>query len=118
MLRGLRIINIGGQKRPIKFGVNFTALFMEQRGCDIEGLNKALLSLVQKTNNPADIRDIFYNALRAGALSKGLEVDFNEYSVGDWLDELKPEDVKTMHEALAESLPKENKSDNNDKKKV
>lgn len=110
-IQGLAEINIGGKMRPMKFGTNATAILCEKRGCmlkDIIGMFSP-----EKINNQeitgGEIRDLIWSGLVAGAKSKNIDVDFNEFNVGDWIDQLDADELKKAFDVILESSPVEKK---------
>lgn len=106
------LINIGGQERPIKFGTNATAKFCELENLDLTGYGLALFQLSKGTLSGTTLRSLVYAGLYAACKSEKLDVDFDVYDVGDWLDTVDEGEAKKVFEALMLSLPK------NEKKKV
>lgn len=86
-LAGTHYFEIGGKKRPARFNTtNQTGKF-----CDIRkiGLPEYADYMSEKgLQNPTVIRDFLFSALFAGAISEKQPVDFDEYTVGDWIDQL------------------------------
>lgn len=77
-------IDIGGKKRLIKFGTNATAEYCDKRNV---GLSE-YFNLTFDKIKPGELRDIIWSGLVAGARSEGKDVDFDEFNVGDWIDEM------------------------------
>ena len=98
-LAGTHYIELGGQKRPLRFGTNQTAVF-----CGIRKIGLSEYATIMSENglsDPANIRDLLYSALFAGAKSEKLPVDFDEYQVGDWMDAA---DQAVLMEQLSEAI--------------
>ena len=83
-LAGTHYIEIGGAKRPLRFGTNQTAKFCEIRKIGLSEYGELMGNggLEDLTN----IRDLLFSALFAGAKAERLPVEFDEYQVGDWMD--------------------------------
>tara|TARA_B100001057_G_C22216973_1_gene706773 strand:- start:188 stop:514 length:327 start_codon:yes stop_codon:yes gene_type:complete len=88
-------IAIGGKKRLFKFGINQLALYTE----------KHKISLSEAEMSVAQIRDLFWSALVCGAKKKKQEVDFDEWDVGEWIDDMDQADFETVIEAMNQSFP-------------
>ena len=84
---------INGKTVGFKFGTNAFSLFCEMHGLEMHEMDKALGGI-------AGVRDLIYCAARAAALSAGREVWFNEYVIGDWLDEAPQEDYDDILKAM------------------
>lgn len=103
---GLQRIEIGGKSRPIKFGTNQTSILCELRKYTLKELNE-----VYGPNNwnvdkisAKDIRDLLYSGLYAGSLSSKEHIDFNEFDVGDWMDEAEQTEIQKAMKLYVESL--------------
>ena len=104
-MRGLVEIEIGGQKRPLKFGTNASAILGQELGLSYEALQQRFGGDGLKDVSLMDMRAFIWAALVAGHQSKRIEVDFDITDVGDWLDET---DIKTLDAAFKanqENLP-------------
>lgn len=106
-------IQLGGKKRPLKFGTNAGAILCQLRGINLKQVQE-LIDPEKMKNYDIDgteIRDTIYSALVAAARSANLEVDFNESNVGDWLDEIidQPELMMKMLTVMAGGSPKAEK---------
>lgn len=89
-------VPIGGKVRLLKFGINQLAIFTEK--------NK--ISLGEVEMSIAQIRDLFWSALVCGAKKKKETVDFDEWDVGEWIDEMEESDFNKVLEAMNNSMPK------------
>lgn len=98
--RGEVEVNIGGRVRLIKFGTNSLALFSQKTGKDLSEIDAGLMS----------IRDLIWSGLVAGAKKRKEEADFDEWEVGDWLDDMDQSEFDKISEAITNSMPKENES--------
>lgn len=101
-------INIGGKKRPFKFGTNATSIFCKEMGITLAQFNGLFSSdkLTKQEINGEEIVLLIYSGLLAGCYSAGLEPDFNRWNVGDWMDEMKPEDLEVIFKQMANNGPK------------
>ena len=99
-------INIGKKERPIKFGTNATAKFCELENLDLSGYALALFQVSKGTISGTCLRNLIYAGLYAACKSDKLDVDFDVYDVGDWMDTLDEENANKIFNALAASLPK------------
>lgn len=112
-------IHIGGKKRPIKFGTNATAIYCKLHGISLNDYNEKVAKKFENGNLGLDeLRDLIYSALAAASYSKGEEPDFNNWTVGDWLDEVTSEQMEKISQALVDSMPQGNEGANGKKKPV
>ena len=97
--RGYITIKIGGKNRTLHFSMNFWANFTE-------GLNIPLDKIGEVFNDGlsiSDIRLLIYSALLAYDQENGNDIDYNEFSVGAWLEEVTAENINEMIEALTQT---------------
>jgi hypothetical protein len=96
---GTTIIKIGGMDRPVKFGTNQTAIYCDLRGKTLAEYQHELTDL----SNVGVIRDLIYSALFAGCKADKIDIDFDNFDVGEWIDELKPDDMAKIFDSMAKS---------------
>lgn len=102
---------INGKDVGFKFGTNAFALVSEMRGVELDELDKVLGSV-------SGIRDLIYCAAKAHLLAKGEDVYFNEFTVGDWLDDMAQKDYEDIIGALDHTKVLGNKLTPDEEKKV
>lgn len=105
-------INVGGERRPIKFGTNATALFCKEHKISLKEIG-GFLSEGEMTIEK--YRDLLWASLTAGAQSAGKDFPFTKYQVGDWIDDMADEDNSTF---LNEMNGLVNSQSNGSKKKA
>jgi len=98
ILRGEVEVSIGGKPRLVKFGLNQMAIYTER--------NKLELSDVTGFNIK-QVRDLVWSGLVAGARKRGDVIDFDEWQVGDWIEEMNQEEFDKIMEAFQNSIPGE-----------
>ena len=97
--RGYYTLELGGKNRTLHFSMNFWANFTE-------GLNIPLDKIGEVFNDGlsiSDIRLLIYSALLAYAQENGNDIDYNEFSVGAWLEEVTAENINEMIEPLTQT---------------
>ena len=97
--RGILELEIGGRTRELKFSMNFWAMFTDDLGIQLHELG----TVFDKGFALKDIIKIVYFGLKAADLPKGNEIDYNEYTVGDWMDEFSADHLKDIVEAMGNS---------------
>lgn len=104
-LKGFTTINIGGKKRPFKFGTNATALYCNMKDCSIGEFQKQISheKLKNMDIKGDEVRDLLWAGLVAGCKSEKTEVEFDEYDVGDWIDEMPQEELNKAFSVLSAS---------------
>jgi len=96
ILRGEIEVSIGGKPRLVKFGTNQLAIFTQMHRVDLSEADFGMHHL----------RDLIYSALVAGAKKQKETVDFDEWEVGEWIDELPDEELQKIIDSFTNSLPK------------
>lgn len=96
ILRGEVEVSIGGKPRLLKFGTNQLAIFTQMHKVDLSEADFGMHHL----------RDLIYSALVAGAKKQKQDVDFDEWEVGEWIDDLPDEDLQKIVDSFTNSLPK------------
>ncbi len=91
-------LKIGGKRRLLKFGTNQTAIYCDKYDLSLVGYTESLSNDKVK---PGNLRDLIWSALVAGAQYKGQEVDFDEFKVGDWIDDLSQSDLDSVFNVLS-----------------
>lgn len=109
---GATIISIGGQERPLKFGTNATFLFCQKRGITLKQFGEVFAAdkLANNDIDGSEIRDLIWAGLVAGAKSNNLPVDFDEWTVGDWIDDLSAADMGNVLSTFGEDVPTKKKT--------
>ena len=95
LFRGEVEVEIGGQKRLLKFGINTLAVFTEKSG---KGLEEMAFGIT-------DLRGLIWAALYTGARKQGTELEVDEWTVGEWLDEIDEEQFNLIMRTITESMP-------------
>lgn len=98
ILRGEIEIEIGGRSRLIKFGLNQMAIYTDKHAIDLSEIGTIAIS---------QVRDLIWSGLVAGAKKRGEAVDFDEWVVGDWIEEMPQDDYERIMAAFQNAMPKE-----------
>jgi hypothetical protein len=83
-LAGTTYIEIGGKKRPLRFGINQCAKFSELRGIELGQVGQVMANLADFFT----FRDVVYSGLWAGARFEKMDVDFDNETIGFWMEEI------------------------------
>jgi len=94
-------IKIGGELRPFKFGFNAMDIFCKEKSIGIGDFGAYFNNIASNKATIADLRDIVFAGLCGGALSMGSKVDFTTYQVGDWMDELKSDELAKIMASIS-----------------
>ena len=97
---------IGGKERPIKIGLNQSIIYCELRGISITKMNDDFVKLANGSGTGAEVRDLIWSALKDGARKAKEPFEVDNFEVGDWLEEMEPEQMATFMNDLASSMPK------------
>lgn len=102
VIRGEIRAVIGGAERTLKFGTNATAHFCELYGV---GLGQIGAMFAPESLTPAHFRDLIWCALVSGARVSGQPFTHSREEVGDWLDELTPDELAGVFSVIQASAP-------------
>ena len=79
--------------------MNFWANFTDLLGISLEQIGDVFAGGVSLSN----IRALIYAALLANDQENGIEPDYNQFSVGAWLEDLQAEELEKIIAAMTES---------------
>jgi len=96
ILRGEVEVSIGGKPRLLKFGTNQLAIFTQMHKVDLSEADFGMHHL----------RDLIYSALVAGAKKNKEAIEFDEWEVGEWIDEMEEGNLEKIIEGFTNSMPK------------
>lgn len=97
--RGYYTTKLGGKNRTMHFSMNFWANFTDLMGISLEKVGEVFsggLSLKA-------IRTLIYSGLLAQDQEQGNEPDYNEFTVGAWLEDLEADSLNDIINAMLES---------------
>lgn len=97
--RGYHKINLGGKERTLHFSMNFWANFTESMGIGLEGLAEVFAGNLSLKA----IRTLIYSAILAYDQEEGNAIDYNEFKVGAWLEDLNSDELEKIITAMSES---------------
>ena len=83
---------MGGKSRTLKFNLNANYEFCKMHGLTQEGV----MMFFTDANNVTAIRDMLFCALKVADLAAGKTVDYNEYTVGEWITEMPQEELERI----------------------
>lgn len=90
-------LKIGGKDRLLKFGTNQTAIFCDKHNLSLVGYSESINTDNAKASH---LRDLIWSSLVAGAKYQKVEVDFDEYDVGDWIDDLSQKELQSIFDTM------------------
>ena len=97
--RGYYSLKIGGKIRTLHFSMNFWANFTDLLGISLDGLGKVFENGISITA----IRALVYSGLLAYDQEEGNEIDYNEYKVGFWLEDVNQDELVKIVNSMTES---------------
>lgn len=97
--RGYYTLKLGGKNRTLHFSMNFWANFTEGLEISLNQIGDVFKDGLSLT----DIRLLIYSALLANDQENGNDVDYNQYTVGAWLEDLTADQLNDIVEALTET---------------
>lgn len=97
--RGYHTIKLGGKNRTLHFSMNFWAELTDLLDVSLEDIG----SIFSKGLSIKTIRSIIFCGLLANDKEEGNEIDYNEFKVGSWLDDLEADKVEGIVNSMLES---------------
>lgn len=97
--RGYYTIKLGGKNRTMHFSMNFWVNFTDQLNVPLDKIG----DLFGSTLSMKTIRSLVYSAVLAHDQEEGNEIDYNEFTVGGWMDELDSDKLTEIVQAMTES---------------
>ena len=97
--RGYYTLNIGGKQRVMHFSMNFWANFTDILGISLDKIGDIFSSGVSVTS----LRALVYSGLLAYDQEEGNKIDYNEFQVGAWLEDVNEKMLKEMIDSMMES---------------
>lgn len=97
--RGYYSIKLGGKNRTMHFSMNFWANFTDILGIELDQLG----DVFNKGFGLSKIRALIYSGLLAYDQEQGNEINYNEFTVGSWLDEVSTDEITNIINAMTES---------------
>lgn len=86
---GYGTLTLGESTYPFHVGLNQSEVYCDLRKVSLKEYNEAFAPqrLQEQKLSAGELRDFVYSSLVAGAQVDGLEVDFTNLDVGNWIDE-------------------------------
>jgi len=97
--RGYYTLKLDGKNRTMHFSMNFWANFTDQLGISLDQIGSAF----EKGITISTLRAIIYSGLLAYDQEEGNEVDYNEFKVGAWLEDVDASMLEDIVAAMFES---------------
>lgn len=97
--RGYYTLEIGSKKRTLHFSMNFWANFTDM-------LNIGLAEIGDVFSNGISIkglRALIYSGLLAYDQENKNEIDYDEFDVGNWLEDIEATEIEKIIQAMTES---------------
>jgi hypothetical protein len=90
---------LGGKKRTLHFSFNFWANLTDILGIPLDQIGE----IFANGFNMKGFRSIIYCGILAYDQENGHEIDYNEFMVGAWLDDLKADEMEKIMKAMGET---------------
>jgi hypothetical protein len=97
--RGYYSLKIGGKNRTLHFSMNFWANFTDLLGIPLDKLGDVFEGGISIKS----IRSLIYSGLLAYDQEEGNEIDYNEFNVGSWLEDVNQDQLVKIVNAMTES---------------
>ena len=97
--RGYYTTKLGGRQRTLHFSMNFWANFTEIMNVQLDKIGDLFAGGV----SISAIRALVYSAILAFDQEEGNEIDYNQFKIGSWLEDLNQDELEKMISAMMES---------------
>jgi hypothetical protein len=97
--RGYCQLELGGKTRTLHFSMNFWAAFEEASGFKISEVDKVFGSGLSM----GTMRALVYAGIIAYDQENNIEIDYNQFNVGAWMDEIDQDALGMIINTLMES---------------
>lgn len=97
--RGYYTTKLGGRNVTLHFSMNFWANFTEIMNVPLDKIGDLFTGGI----SISAIRALVYSAMLAYDQEEGNEIDYNQFKVGAWLEDLGQEELEKMIGAMMES---------------
>lgn len=97
--RGYYTTKLGGRNVTLHFSMNFWANFTEIMNVPLDKIGDLFSGGV----SISAIRALVYSAMLAFDQEEGNEIDYNQFKVGAWLEDLNQDELEKMIGAMMES---------------
>ena len=97
--RGYYTTKLGGRNVTLHFSMNFWANFTEIMNVPLDKIGDLFSGGV----SISAIRALVYSAILAHDQEEGNEIDYNQFKVGAWLEDLNQDELEKMISAMMES---------------
>ena len=97
--RGYYTTKLGGRNVTLHFSMNFWANFTEIMNVPLDKIGDLFSGGV----SISAIRALVYSAMLAHDQEEGNEIDYNQFKVGSWLEDLNQDELEKMISAMMES---------------
>ena len=97
--RGYYTTKLGGRNVTLHFSMNFWANFTEIMNVPLDKIGELFAGGV----SISAIRALVYSAMLAHDQEEGNEIEYNQFKVGAWLEDLGQEELEKMIGAMMES---------------
>lgn len=97
--RGYYSIKLGGKSRTLHFSMNFWANFTEVLDIPLDKIGL----IFENGISISQIRALVYSALLANDQENNNEIDYNQFTVGAWLEDVNASELENIVSAMLES---------------
>ena len=110
-------MKIVGGDSSIKLVKNTYILCCEWRGTSFTELQEHCAVIAENGGSGAEIRDFVWAALKAGARKAKKPFEFDNFDVGDWMDDLTADELTEFFNEVSDSMESKMPSENGGGKK-
>ena len=97
-------MKILGEDRPINFGMNCWIEYCELRSVSVTEMGEDLQRIGDGGGSGREIRDLLWAALKDGARKAKQPFEFDNFDIGDGMDELSQDELGKFFVEMTESM--------------
>ena len=97
--RGYYTLKIGGKNRTLHFSMNFWATFTDMLGVSLDEIG----GIFEKGVSLKAIITIVYEGILTYDQENKKEIDYNNFDVGSWLENVTAEEIEKIVQTMTES---------------
>jgi hypothetical protein len=99
---------LGGKIRTLKFNINADIEYERMHG--LSGKSEAVRKEIASGISLVEwVRDAIYCALKSADLESGRSIDYNQFTVGDWITAIEQTELERILLVRSDAMPKETK---------
>lgn len=97
--RGYYALKLGGKNRTLHFSMNFWSEFTDTLNIPLDKIGDVFDNGISIST----IRALIYSGLYANDMENNNEIDYNLFTVGEWIEDLESTELESIVQSMLES---------------